>query len=182
LHADYYTWFKEGGRRNNLVLPEGWNYLEPQAATTDDRLRLLYVVMTRAKKELALIKSSHRGGSLPGVEDMKVEPYISEQIEAFALPQHESWRGWYLPADQTEKAQLKELLRPTLETYRLSPTHLTTFLDVTHGGPQEFFTRILLGIPEPVHPEAIFGSHVHKTLHFAQDHLNKSGKLPGRAG
>jgi DNA helicase-2/ATP-dependent DNA helicase PcrA len=179
LHADYYTWFKEGGRRNNLVLPEGWKYLEPLAATTDDRLRLLYVVMTRAKQELALIKGS-RGEGLPGVENIKVEQHISQQLEAFSLPEEQSWRNWYVPVNKTEKAQLKAILAPVLQNYRLSATHLTTFLDIPHGGPVEFLTSSLLGIPEPIHPEAVFGNYVHRTLHFAQNYLNTHKTLPDK--
>ncbi len=178
LHADYYTWFKEGGRRNNLVLPESWKYLEPLATTIDDRLRLLYVVMTRAKQELALIKGGRGSEGLPGVEDIRIEQHLSEQLEAFNVPKEQTWRSWYMPKTVKETNALKDLLKPTLDNYHLSATHLTSFLDVVHGGPTMFFTNSLLGIPEPVHPEAIFGNHVHKTLHFAQDYLNKTGKFP----
>lgn len=180
LHADYYTWFKERGRRNNLVLPQGWQYIEPPATNIDDRLRLLYVVMTRAKEELALIKSSGKAQTLPGLENIRIEQHISEELEALNITEEKSWRSWYLPKTNREKGDLKLLLEPTLRSYRISPTHLTTFLDVTHGGPTTFFVKILLGIPEPVHPEAIFGNYVHKTLRFAQDQLNKKSKLPNR--
>ncbi len=180
LHADYYTWFKEGGRRNNLTLPEGWKYLEPLATTTDDRLRLLYVVMTRAKQELTLLKGGQLSETIPGIEDIRTEQHVSEQLEAFNVPEEQTWRTWYLPNNTKERAALNDLLKPALENYHLSPTHLTTFLDVPHNGPTMFFTGYLLGISEPVHPEAIFGSQVHKTLHFAQNYLNSHGKLPTR--
>ena len=178
LHADYRTWFKERGRRNILTLPEGWNYLEPPASSVDDRLRLLYVVLTRARRELALIKSGQAGETLPGLEDIKTEAHISEELEALNLPEEQDYRAWYMPSSPKEKATLANLLKETLANYRLSPSHLTTFLDTAHLGPMMFLTGILLGISEPPYPEAIFGSHVHKTLHFAQKHLNSSGKLP----
>jgi DNA helicase II / ATP-dependent DNA helicase PcrA len=177
LHADHHTWLKEMGRRNILVLPENWKFIEPPGASMDDRLRLLYVVMTRAKQELALIKSS-QAMTLPGLENLKIEQHVSEQLEAFNLPVVQTWREWYLPNSPKEMSLLKRLLHPTLKDYKLSSSHFTLFLDVTRGGPTTFFTNILLGIQEPVHPEAVFGSQVHKSLNFAQNHLNRTGKLP----
>ncbi len=178
LHADYKTWFKERGRRNNLVLPEGWKHLELSKETPDDRLRLLYVVMTRAKRELALVRAARQSESLPGLEDLKVVELINEQLEAFEIEPEPAWETWFLPRSAAEQQQLLKLLHPLLAEYHLSPSHLTMFLDVAHGGPAAFLTHILLGIPSPVHPEAIFGSHVHKLLNFAQSQLNKTGKLP----
>lgn len=183
LHADHYTWLKERGRRNNLVLPEGWNHIEPSTATLDDKLRLLYVVMTRAKKELCLVRSDVGRGNrpaenLPGLEDIRTTKYISEQMEAFAPPPEGSWQSWYLPKSAPEQTTLKKLLKPILANYRLSPSHLTTFLDIPHGGPAVFLVNRLLGIPEPPHPEALFGNGVHRALHYAQKYLNRNGSLP----
>lgn len=177
LHADYNTWFKERGRNNKLSLPDNWKTVEPLATNTDDRLRLLYVVMTRARQELALIKNG-QAATLPGMEGLKTQQHIPQQLEAFTLPVELTWREWYLPKSPSELAELKKLLGPITSDYKLSPSHLTMFLDVERGGPVIFFTNILLGIAEPVHPEAIFGSHVHKSLNFAQNHLNNTGKLP----
>lgn len=180
LHADYFTWFKEGGSRNNLVLPPNWQIIEPLKANNDDRLRLLYVVMTRARQELGFIRAKDRP-NIVGLENMKAEPYVSEQLEVFNIPKEKSWRYWFLPTDETEKQELKKLLEPTLDSYQLSPTHITMFLDVPHGGPVNFLTNILLRIPEPVHPEALFGSLIHRCLRFAQEFLNKNGKLPSKS-
>jgi len=43
--------------------------------------------------------------------------------------------------------ELKDLLAPTLETYKLSATHLNNFLDVSRGGPQNFLLNNLLHFP-----------------------------------
>lgn len=180
LHADYYTWFKEGGRRNNIVLPANWQSIEPLKTNNDDRLRLLYVVMTRARQELGFIRSKGKP-EIVGLEKLTAEPYVSEQLEVFDISEDKSWRHWYMPTNESERQELKQLLEPTLINYRLSPTHLTIFLDVPHDGPVNFLTNILLRIPEPVHPEAVFGSLVHRSLRFAQEYLNKQDKLPGKS-
>ncbi len=180
LHADYHTWFKEGGRRNNLTMPPGWSAVEPQATNNDDKLRLLYVVMTRAKQELVMVKDDSKA-LIPGLETIKSEQYISEQLEFYSLPEEKSWRQWYLPKTPQEKVALKQLLQPSLDNYHLSATHLTIYLDVGRGGPNNFLTGILLGIREPVQAEAIFGSLVHRSIRFAQEHLNKNGTLPSNS-
>lgn len=178
LHADYHTWFKERGRGNILTLPENWKYLEPPQTAKDDRLRLLYVVLTRARKQLALVRSAGTDQALPEISNMELEQHIVKDAGEPEVFEDPEWRLWYLPATDKEKAALSKLLKPLLENYKLSPTHLTTFLDVAHGGPGMFFAGVLLGVSEPVHADAVFGSRIHKTLHFAQKHLNETGKLP----
>jgi DNA helicase-2/ATP-dependent DNA helicase PcrA len=180
LHADYRTWFKERGQNSKLGLPEGWKYIEPPATNIDDKLRLLYVAMTRAKQELAFIKSAGTQ-QLPGTEDMRIQQHIAEKVGEANMPDDQLWHTWYLPKTDSEKKQLKQLLEPELKNYKLSPTHLTTFLDVPRGGPYRFFVKIILGIAEPVNPEAVFGNYVHRTLRFSQEHLNTAGKLPVKA-
>ncbi len=179
LHADYNTWFKEKGRRNNLVWPEGWKYLEPVAESNDDRLRLLYVVMTRAKRELTFI-SSKSSTNLPGLDDIETSQYVGEQLEAFSIKPQQSWQEWYRPQNLQDQSQLSQLLQPVLKNYRLSPSHLTTFFDVVHGGPATFLVHSLLGVPKPPHPEALFGNRVHDALHYAQRYLNKTGVMPSK--
>ncbi len=184
LHADHYTWFKEKGRRNNLTLPEGWNKIEPATETPDDRLRLLYVVLTRAKQELGLIRSNTSLGGrlndpLPGLENLRMIEHEKATIEKYDLVQEQVWQAWYMPQNKAEQQVLKTLLKDILETYRLSPTHLTMFVDVPHGGPVTFLAHILLGIPTPIHPEALFGNYIHRCLSFVQEILNHTGKLPG---
>ncbi len=184
LHADHHTWIKEKGRRNNLTLPANWQPIEPRTETHDDRLRLLYVVLTRAKQELGLIMStSTRTGKtadmLPGMDDIETTPYAADyQDSSVELSREQLWQAWFLPQSNSERKELRKLLAGQLAKYRLSPTHLTMFLDIPHGGPITFLTHVLLGIPTPVHPEALFGSYVHKLLHFAQAALDTSGSLP----
>ncbi len=187
LHADYYTWFKERGRINTISLPPGWQYIEPERQTLDDRLRLLYVVMTRAKQELSLIKSNIRTAhtdkqtdNLPGTDDIQTFEQAAPSADSIlSSPQaEEQWQSWYLPTDSKEQQQLRTILDPVLSQYRLSASHLTTFLDIAHGGPLQLFAHSLLGIPAPAHPEALFGNGVHQTLRFCQETLNATGKLP----
>jgi DNA helicase-2/ATP-dependent DNA helicase PcrA len=69
--------------------------------------------------------------------------------------------------------QLANILQPLLQNYRLSPTHLNTWLDEEYGGPEEFITRHLLRFPQAMSESAIHGSAVHKALEKA--HLSSKG-------
>ncbi len=183
LHADAYTWFKERGRTNTIGLPPGWQAIEPPQQTLDDRLRLLYVVMTRAKRELVLIKSQISRTGKPnediiGLEDVQSIDHQGPAVPETELPPQTTWQRWYLPTSEAERQHLRQLIQPLLDQYHLSPSHLTTFLNIAHGGPAQFVVHNLLGIPEAAHPEALFGSAVHQALRFAQEQLNKKSKLP----
>lgn len=184
LHADYYTWFKERGRTNIISLPPGWDAIEPVKQSNDDRLRLLYVVMTRARRELAFIKSQtlqarRADQNLPGLDNLRVMEHAVERFQAQLQTPEPSWQSWYLPHTPIEQRELQRILEPILSNYHLSPSHLTTFLDVVHGGPERLLVHTLLGIPEPVHPEALFGNRVHQVLSYAQEKLNTTSQLPG---
>lgn len=187
LNADNYTWFREKGRQNILSLPSSWKFIEPTADVNSEKLRLLYVVLTRAKSGLSLISSRKNGNRdfdyLPGLESIKSLDLKNETPkQQMAINDNEpgSWFSWYRPADTKQQIFLKELLTEEINKYRLNPSHLTLYLDLSHGGPDLFLANVLLGIKMPVSPEAIFGSYVHKLLHFSQLYLNKTGKLPTR--
>jgi RecB family exonuclease len=83
---------------------------------------------------------------------------------------------WGITPEQ--KTSLHDNLRPFLDNYKLSATHVNTFLDLTKGGPKHFFYRHLLHFPEALAPSAVYGSAVHQTLHYLHSQLTKKGSLP----
>jgi DNA helicase-2/ATP-dependent DNA helicase PcrA len=72
---------------------------------------------------------------------------------------------------------MRALLRPMLENYKLSSTHLNAFLDVSRGGPQMFLMNNLLRFPQAISPSAGYGSAIHATLQRAHAHLSATGNL-----
>jgi DNA helicase-2/ATP-dependent DNA helicase PcrA len=71
---------------------------------------------------------------------------------------------------------MKQLLTPMLQQYKLSATHLCTFLDVSRGGPQQFLLGNLLRFPQSMSPDASYGTAIHRTLQQAHAHLKSTGK------
>jgi DNA helicase-2/ATP-dependent DNA helicase PcrA len=76
---------------------------------------------------------------------------------------------------------LNLLLKPVLDTYKLSSTHLNDFLAVNRGGPKSFLYKHILRVPEELNPNAIYGDSVHKTLEYVHKQLNTTSKLPNTA-
>lgn len=149
--------------------------LQPAGESDDERLRLFYVAMTRARKELLIsyslsgegTKSKEKASFLLDLSDNVniIEPETStEEIVKRAEI------AWYQPLIASE-ASLKDALKDQLKNYRLSATHLNTFIDVTRGGPQAFLVNNLLRFPQAMTPASAYGSAVHDTLALAHQHL-----------
>jgi len=74
--------------------------------------------------------------------------------------------------------ELKDLLAPTLETYKLSATHLNNFLDVSRGGPQNFLLNNLLHFPSAKNSAAAYGTAIHSSLQQAHCSFSADHQLP----
>lgn len=157
----------------------------PAGDTDNDKLRLLFVALTRAKHTLHVTGYTH-------TLENKPSPALSFLSGAALKPQ---------PVDKPPTAKATEILstdwayrfrqiiadkpalfEPILANYRLSVTHLNNFVDVQGAGPQYFFMHNLLRFPEALSPSAAYGDAVHKTLQWTYTELRREGgKLPGRA-
>jgi len=165
---------KVRGRSRLIAYPENLP-IAPVGENYDERLRLFYVAMTRARRSLIISLSRHTDtGSnlLPAsflVNDTwsTHHPTLDLSIAERTTQEQVAWYSPLLP----EKEELASLLAPVLENYKLSATHLNNFLDVTRGGPQHFLIQNLLRFPESMSPSAIYGSAIHKTLQQAHSHL-----------
>lgn len=175
------AWGERVRSRSSLIgYPENLP-LSPSGNTFDDRLRLFFVAMTRAKRQLSISyslsdlsgKDSLRASFLTG-EAWKAEPTDSAHTIDTLTTAAEL--HWYQPLVTLQQATMQELLQPLLAQYKLSATHLCAFLDVTHGGPQGFLLQNLLRFPQAISPHAGYGSAIHKTLQRAHAHLSATGK------
>lgn len=155
--------------------------ITPAGETDDERLRLLFVAMTRARNRLFLssytvnergresvIAKYLQANNLPEIAINK-EITTAEEVKAAEATWHE--RLILMP-----KGDMKKLLAPTLEKYQLSATHLNNFTDITRGGPQTFLLQNLLRFPQGKSIPAIFGLCIHATLQRAHTHLSATGE------
>lgn len=165
-------------RGSSISYPENLP-LEPAGNSTDERLRLFYVAMTRAKHDLIISFSDRNDGDKAAlIADFllatEVEPTAtptateSEHIESIEL-------AWYQHLVEPNQ-DLKSLLAPQLENFKLNATALNNFLDISRGGPQHFLLNNLLHFPSAKTPSASYGTAVHRAMQQALVHLNATGE------
>lgn len=146
--------------------------------TTDERLRLFYVAMTRAKRQLTMsfskLDDSGRSTLLASFLSEREPQLIPDGPDTDELAKTAEI-AWFQPLIQPNQT-LHDILRPTLANYKLSATHLNTFLDVTNGGPQTFLMNNLLHFPSAKSTAASYGSAIHATLQQAHVHLIATGE------
>lgn len=171
------VWGERARSRVSLITyPENLP-LAPVGDSSDERLRLFYVAVTRAKKELTISYSlsddmakSTSQASFLVESDHKVVVIDAADSNHQAIETAEI--RWYEPLIVPSSTTLKDLLAPQLQHYKLSVTHLTNFLDVTRGGPQMFLLQNLLRFPQAMSPAASYGSAIHQALQRAHTYLS----------
>ena len=152
------------GRKPPMNLP-----LKPHGDDMDDYIRLMFVAITRAKRDVTIGSYYTNSSGIPVLpyaiirdilEPERIEvAHPSESIEVL-----ESTLAW----PRLEGSKEKLLLGEALESYSLSATALLNFLDVSRGGPQYFLERHLLRLPEAPTTASSFGSAIHAALEYAQ--------------
>lgn len=166
-------------RTNNtrIRLPENLP-LYPAGDNESDRLRLLYVAMTRAKSRLYFTSYTHTVagkattplGFIAFGEENEAEPpakwwspthvALNQEITGSAL--ETSWHSHAIDA-----RSLKQALQPALQNFSMSATALRDFLDLCYGGPLVSIERHVLRFPSSYSDRSALGSAVHKALQYA---------------
>jgi DNA helicase-2/ATP-dependent DNA helicase PcrA len=170
------AWGERVRSRSRLIsYPENLP-LAPSGDSLNERMRLFFVAMTRARKQLIISYSTSddSGKSTLCASFLLSTNLVPETIE-FTHDNAQLIAGaeqrWYEPIVCLSTGTMQELLAPTLENYKLSVTHLNNFLDVSRGGPQAFLMNNLLRFPQAMSPSAAYGSAIHKTLQHAHAHV-----------
>jgi DNA helicase-2/ATP-dependent DNA helicase PcrA len=176
------------GKGRPRLLPFPYNIpVEPAGDGEDDKARLFYVTLTRAKRHLTLTSfRTHVDGRestplrfvLPGVDaphislekivDIADGPHVSEVLEASEKPFHGA------PFRGEENALLLSLL----DGYKMSVTHLNNFLDITKGGPARFLETNLLRFPQQKTVSGAYGTAIHFALSWFLNTFKEKGVRP----
>ena len=155
--------------------------LQPAGATYDERLRLFFVAMTRAKTTLTMTYSqTNDSGSDTIIASFltnctpTIIPTSDDPAEQIELAETD----WTTRLTSPIVPELKDLLAPAFETYKLSATHLNNFLDVSRGGPQNFLLNNLLHFPSAKNSAAAYGTAIHSSLQQAHCSFSADHQLP----
>ena len=178
IATDNLSWGKAKGNNNMLSLPKNVVQIRHTGMTDDERLRLFFVAITRAKSHLTITnalkdfsgKSPARLDYLEEFEDQKTHEVISPFIGKVELHYEDmeevrkkvdlrkSWRAAYTKLNP----ELRPILLERMESYLLSPSDLTSFIDISYGGPMAFYmNRVLRAPQEPATGSMVFGTLMH---------------------
>ncbi len=184
------------GQVNRLTLPANLIPIRYAGANDDERLRILYVAITRAKMGLYLtsVAQDFDGQITKHLKYFDEREEVDKTVKDYILPanyqivqKHDliapglelmelDWQQRH--AIDLQPADLKSLLENRLINYCLSPTHLNHYLDLIYGGPQSFYFRTILRFPEAPTTDIQFGIAIHETLEWLQYYVNQNQKLP----
>ena len=162
-------------------------------------MRILFVAITRAKFGLHLTSFSHTyaGKATKHLKYLDEQEQSDGTFKTMVLPEHAqavvasdhnaptlaslelNWRQRHITA--RGQVELRGLLSTRLARYQLSPTHLTNFIDLEYGGPDQFFFKTLLRFPEAPTADSQFGNAVHATLEWVQHRVTDQGSVPAIA-
>ncbi len=180
LSADHRAWGAGKGNNNLLSLPKNLAQIRHTGMTDGERLRILYVALTRARDGLFITNSlkDFSGKITDRLEyfseyeenDRLVSPYLpSGEVETMyemSEPRQisENLQTWLTPLIQPTP-EMHELYRERVADWRMSASSLTSFIDVCYAGPQEFFKNYVLKAPsEPETEELALGNLIHATF------------------
>lgn len=180
MDAENSIWGSEAPTRaSNLSLTSNMPYGTVAGSDDDERRRLLYVAMTRAKRQLIITSHqmagekqlapvSYLGASFPNIIELP-EPTKEQRINELETS---IFRRIKLAREDRER-----LLASRIGKYKLTATDLNTFIDVVNGGPEEFVTRSLLHVPERTTAALVLGNAMHAALQELHTIINKGGGL-----
>ena len=175
------AWGEKVRSRSRIIRYPANLQLQPAGATYDERLRLFFVAMTRAKTTLTMTYSqTNDSGSDTIIASFltnctpTIIPTSDDPAEQIELAETD----WTTRLTSPIVPELKDLLTPALETYKLSATHLNNFLDVSRGGPQNFLLNNLLHFPSAKNSAAAYGTAIHSSLQQAHCSFSADHQLP----
>ncbi len=187
IAADNQNWSDAKGNTDKITLPRNLEHVRHTGDSADEKIRVFFVAITRARAKLYLTYSlsdfaGHDTNRLKFLDERETddhsiiskvvpEPYnqviVSHATEISPNDiAPDKWFDNYIPSDETRK----NLLKPYVEHYRISPTHLNTFIDLRYGdGPLDFLKYYIIGIPT----ESNFAMNYGKYIHEIMDEINK---------
>jgi len=182
-------------KSTTLPPPKNLDFVHYQGASNDERLRLFFVAITRAKYGLYLTSYSNNFANRPTTrlkylnesENKKgvfsdVLPIANQRViqSDFEAPEVSElvayWQTRHIAPNTL--TTLKDLLAPRLQKYKMACTHLNSFIDLVYGGPEHFFLNTILRFPSAPTASSVYGNVIHETLLWIHTYLIEKNKLP----
>lgn len=173
-------WLKRG-KTANLKLPLNLPFL-PEKDDIDDFLRLLFVAITRAKRNLYLINSllDSNGNK---TEELR---FLPDNLKSEFVEQESDFDKILLDSNMLQVNKEKQthsypLIEEKLVNYKLNITDIITYVDVINNGPKCFLEQKLLKFPSLYSNHQIFGTLMHRTIEAFYNNYRNTRLLPSLA-
>ncbi len=168
------SWGKERGY-SKISFPLNMP-IERAGNRRDERVRLFYVAMTRAKKDLYLTTHEKRSENrsnllLDFLPDIKKEGK-KQKIKIDGLE-----NSLFKTGKNIFSSSEKETLLSLVKEYKLSATGFNKFLNIVNGGPKVFFEDHILRFPQQKTIYSSYGTAFHGLVKEIYSILNKEERL-----
>ncbi|MDO4979228.1 MAG: ATP-dependent DNA helicase [Candidatus Saccharibacteria bacterium] len=181
ISVDDAAWGKSEGNNNKLTLPRNLEYIRHTGITDDEKLRLLFVAMTRARVSLTMTNSrcdfagkdrnrlayldEYALDSGDVVSSLLPNTNVVEHIGEDSIPSLKDLKTSFLARYFVPKGDMREQMKARLDNYRLSASDLTKFVDLCYGGPLAFYRDKVMRVPRDAdNAKTSLGNLVHATF------------------
>ena len=186
LTADTNAWGKGSGNHEGTRLPDNVTFIHHTGMTDGERLRVLYVALTRAKSHIIITNALHDfTGKARGrleyfqeyeEDDKVILPFLPDRIvqthyEVDVAEATKSVRNWFEryfePQPELSAYYLEKAAR-----IKYSASAITKFVNVVYGGPQEFMKDYLMPrMDTPETESQVYGTLIHQTFEYVTNNL-----------
>ena len=190
ISADHTAWGKGKGNNNMLALPRNMAFIRHTGTTDGEKMRILYVALTRAKTHLYITNSLYdfNGKSPERLEyfeesvqkledgtEIVVSPFVplgrvtldydgpdrGADDYSGIIRSIDGLKNW-INAYTELTPDLSAIYRERVQGLRMSASTLTSFVDIVNAGPVEFFRQRILRTPsEPEDVGLVLGNLMH---------------------
>ncbi len=164
------------GSRSSLVVPADLHKIAPADDHMAEERRLMYVAVTRAKKDLLISYSSRHGVGAQRVPSR----FIAEMFGKLdnAKIEEADQTNLELFAPRTHSTSVTSLPNSILNGDKLVLT--ASQIECWLKCPQDFYYKHILSMPEPESPQARYGTAIHEVIRAIFD-ARRAGHKPKRS-
>ena len=193
LNVNEETWNdRRNSNQSSFSLPPTLNLLQYQTDNLNEKIRLFYVALSRAKVNLYLLNSEEdiNGSKTTPLsfldevisEDRLFSPLIGDSGIYVETNENSSnlnkmtelsysWSQRHL--DELSSDQFKSYVRNILTNFALTPTNLNSYLNLVNEGPDKFFLNHILRFPRAQSPAVAYGNAIHNTIEWTSKTLSE---------
>lgn len=165
-------WEKSRGFAELVNLPASMNKQDYSSQDIDEKIRLFYVALTRAKDKLWLSYPKHDEKGKDQIPSMFISILGLKPVQIEA--DNESLMTILTPPKKLFSDTGEIYLKDSLKDYVISPTHFNSYRNCPHC----FFLNKVLKMPSVMDESNAYGNAIHKSLNLFLSKYRRKGSKP----